>query len=387
MPTQEQMKAVVREIDALLGGLGVVRIEEKRGVPATEGRRFLFWDEVVEEHRADALAIEINWEGFTDSEKAGVIGRVMACEPPEMWMEGMDRVNPHHQEANLGRTSAERGKESGAWPDDIEWTSPPPPSRACVEEQMRRLKASTEFTTIIERFDGPHENHFVEIRQEEKLIGRSWGELTEGQKLGQLQVATDVMLLNPQETRELLAREVDFTRVTLAEQEAYLGRPFDGPGQPASGKRDPVHQAMDIRLEPGHGNLLTWRDDHSFDIHDATGKIGYLTGYLGGPWSDADKDSEFRVTHVEITTPGRTLSPGQWKVVLHGLRRHLPIDAELIGGNRGGEGGDLSAAYEKLVRLPPARWPSEIAKANRENQKAQHQGTSNSHGHDDGHSM
>ena len=195
----------------------------------------------------------------------------------------IDRVNPHHQEANLGRTSAERGKESGAWPDDIEGTSLPPPSRAGVEEQIRRLTAGTEFTTIIERFDGPPENRFVDIRQEEKLIGRSWGELTEGQKLGQLQVATDVMLLNPQETRKLLAREVDFTRVTLAEQEAYLGRPFDGPSQPAPGQRDPVHRATDIRLEPGHGNPLSRRDDRSFDIHDATGKIGYLTGYLGGP--------------------------------------------------------------------------------------------------------
>ena len=93
------------------------------------------------------------------------------------------------------------------------------------------------------------------------------------------------------------------------------------------------------------------------------------------------------MTHVEIIAPGRTFSPGQWKDVLHELRRHLPIVVELIGGNRGGDGGDLSAAYEKLVRLPPAPWPSEIAKANRVNQKAQHQGTSNGHGHDDGHSM
>ena len=112
-------------------------------------------------------------------------------------------------------------------------------------------------------------------------------------------------------------------------------------------------QATGIRVRPGEDNPLAFRDDRSFDIHDATGKIGHLTGYLGGPWSDAEKDTEFRVTHVEISEPGRTLSPGEWKQVLHGLREHLPEAAELVGGNRGGEGGGLHPASEKLFRLPP----------------------------------
>ena len=113
-------------------------------------------------------------------------------------------------------------------------------------------------------------------------------------------------------------------------------------------------KAKTITVQPGKDNFLDWRDDHSFDIHDARSgqKIGHLTGYLGGPWSDAEKDTEFRVTHVEISEPGRNLSPGEWKDVLHGLRDHLPDVAELVGGNRGGEGGGLDPAHEKLFRLP-----------------------------------
>jgi hypothetical protein len=111
--------------------------------------------------------------------------------------------------------------------------------------------------------------------------------------------------------------------------------------------------SKEITLRPGVGNVLGSRDDRSFDIHEAGGKIGYLTGYLGGPWSDADQDTEFRVTYIEISEPGRNLSPGEWKAVVHGLRQHLPDVAELIGGNRGGEGGELHPASEKLMWLPP----------------------------------
>jgi hypothetical protein len=111
--------------------------------------------------------------------------------------------------------------------------------------------------------------------------------------------------------------------------------------------------SKEITVRPGMDNVLGFRDDRSFDVHDAGGKIGYLTGYVGGPWSDADQDTEFRVTYVEISEPGRSLSPGEWKAVLHGLREHLPDVVELVGGNRGGEGGELHPASEKLMPLPP----------------------------------
>jgi hypothetical protein len=280
-----------------------------------------------------------------------------------------------------------------------------------VEGQIRRLKAGTEWATIDE----------LDIGRDETLSGRSWGDLTEGQKLDQLRLGTDVVLLPPQERHELLAREVDFARVgpTREQIEATMGRikevtgvtymegiEYDaGDQHPRRSGLEPIpfhaltsgdrveilasgvdwegftdaqrgtvirrviegHGAeswmeglapaepgdAEIRVLPGKDNLLTWRDDRSFVIHDATGKIGYLTGYLGGPWSDVDADTEFRITHVEITAPGRKLSPGEWKDVLHGLRQHLP-DAEYLGGNRTGINGDLSPAYEKLVRLPDA---------------------------------
>ena len=97
MPTQQQMETVVREIDAFLNGLSVVRIEEKHGVPASQDRRFFFWDELIEKYREDALASEIDWEGFTDIEKADVIGRVMAGERPGMWMQGTYRGGPNRR--------------------------------------------------------------------------------------------------------------------------------------------------------------------------------------------------------------------------------------------------------------------------------------------------
>jgi hypothetical protein len=107
-----------------------------------------------------------------------------------------------------------------------------------------------------------------------------------------------------------------------------------------------------IQVHPGKYNALGWRDDRSFDIHDDTGKIGHITGYMGGPWSE----KEFRVTHIEIDG-GRSLSPGEWREVLQGVSDHLPEEARLIGGNRGGEGGGLDDATEKLFRLPERTLP------------------------------
>jgi len=106
-----------------------------------------------------------------------------------------------------------------------------------------------------------------------------------------------------------------------------------------------------IRVQAGKDNPVKWKEPISFDIHDATSgaKIGYLAGYMPGPWSgDAPQEQEFRVVHTEITAPDRRLSPGEWRAVRDGLRDLLP-DAEVIGWNPGGEGGDLFD--EKLYRL------------------------------------
>ncbi|MGO9467720.1 MAG: hypothetical protein ACLQVF_26590 [Isosphaeraceae bacterium] len=111
-----------------------------------------------------------------------------------------------------------------------------------------------------------------------------------------------------------------------------------------------------IHLEPGKGDPTYWREVIGFDIHDATGKIGYLAGTMGGPWSD----DEFRISYVEISQPGRHLTPGEWKSVMRALSDHLP-DAYWISGDRTGEGGDLSPAYEKFMRLPRPAMPEAIA--------------------------
>jgi hypothetical protein len=89
MPTREQMEAVVRDIEIWQGGLNVLPIEDKHGVPAAEGRKLLFWAEMTEHYRRHALASEIDWEGFTESEKDNVIRRVLDGQPAESSMDGI----------------------------------------------------------------------------------------------------------------------------------------------------------------------------------------------------------------------------------------------------------------------------------------------------------
>jgi hypothetical protein len=115
-------------------------------------------------------------------------------------------------------------------------------------------------------------------------------------------------------------------------------------------------QSPDIRVLPGQDNPV-YRGERTFDIHDATGKIGHLAGHTGY-WNE----EEFRLTHVEISQPGRSLTPGEWKGVLRGLRGQLP-DAEFVGANRTGINGDLSPAYEKLVWLRGPEAPKELRPA------------------------
>jgi hypothetical protein len=211
-----------------------------------------------------------------------------------------------------------------------------------------------------------------ELRDWKTYVPAAWeGGVSEVDKLRMLEGEMDWSGVSAKDKQSLLAREVDFTKITpdeldmleaLKSLRRYVDR-LDAVVAKAEGEAhqpsqtqsaDPPHRApsvpgdAEIGVLPGHDNPV-YRGERTFDIHDATGKIGHLAGYMGGPWSD----SEFRITHVEISEPGRSLTPGQWKGVLGGLREQLP-DAEYLGGNRTGINGDLSPAYEKLVRLSDA---------------------------------
>jgi hypothetical protein len=66
----------------------------------------------------------------------------------------------------------------------------------------------------------------------------------------------------------------------------------------------------------------------------------------------------FLVNHLQQICGGVSArTPTFRKSVLRGLSEQLP-DAEYIGGNRTGLNGDLSPAYEKLMRLPPPEAPA-----------------------------
>jgi hypothetical protein len=72
MPTREQIESVVAEIERLQsGGSG-----NKPWAALTHGEKYV------------ALA-EIEWPGFTRKEELGAIARILADEPPEVWMEGI----------------------------------------------------------------------------------------------------------------------------------------------------------------------------------------------------------------------------------------------------------------------------------------------------------
>jgi hypothetical protein len=169
---------------------------------------------------------------------------------------------------------------------------------------------------------------------------RAWWENPEVKTsvAGSRSTAADDVIVDPQGRAYRFEGHQTFREV---EHDSGLRRREDHPLDRAPS----LQRGAEIRVQPGKDNPLYRREDRSFDIHDATGKIGHLAGYMGGPWSE----TEFRITHVEISRPGRSLTPGEWKGVLHGLGEQLP-DAEYIGGNRTGEGGDLF--LETLKRLP-----------------------------------
>jgi hypothetical protein len=91
------MDRVREEIENFVGGLEVVRLEGERVVPASASREgeYFFWDSLSATHRRDAMAIVIDWHGFTEAQKDGVIQRVIDGIEPEFWMDGIDAIRGH----------------------------------------------------------------------------------------------------------------------------------------------------------------------------------------------------------------------------------------------------------------------------------------------------
>src|SRR6185437_629386 len=97
-----------------------------------------------------------------------------------------------------------------------------PPER--IERQIRELKSRAKFTEDFGYHrDVPTEDGYeVEEVWEERLIASSWGELSEAQKLDQLD-RLDWQGLPPLERLSVIEAEVDLTRVSPAIQRLYLG--------------------------------------------------------------------------------------------------------------------------------------------------------------------
>ena len=92
MPTSEQMDRVTSAIEILTAGLYVVSLAGESVIPAAPGQEggYYFWDDLSETQKPDALKVAIDWTGFTESQKDGVINRVLEGHDSEHWMDGVD---------------------------------------------------------------------------------------------------------------------------------------------------------------------------------------------------------------------------------------------------------------------------------------------------------
>lgn len=97
MPNKEQMLQVTDAIELFMGGLEVVRLEGDLIIAASVNREgeYLFWNDLLDTQRRDALAIVVDWQGFSESQKDGVIQRVLDGESPDLWMAGIDAAKGH----------------------------------------------------------------------------------------------------------------------------------------------------------------------------------------------------------------------------------------------------------------------------------------------------
>jgi len=139
-----------------------------------------------------------------------------------------------------------------------------PPER--IERHIRELKSRAKFTEDFGYHrDVPTEDGYeVEEVWEERIIASSWGELSEAQKLDQLD-RLDWQGLPPLERLSVIEAEVDLTRVSPAIQRLYLGELRDQALQAIHGGQMPSLTAA-ILADP-HAFLPPSRpgDEHGHD--------------------------------------------------------------------------------------------------------------------------
>jgi hypothetical protein len=268
------------------------------------------WDSMTLVRRVVWLEHAVDWDGFTADERFNAIENFLAGKDRSRLLEDTARAPDP-----FDRLVADLPRQ---WRDD---------GPAAAAGTWEALPDDRKLAYLADRVAAQHPVSFERLADAaERVLGLAPGQGLKADEVGHLLERYRDALERQERSRTQPQR--------LAEGGAVA---------------EPPQQAPDIRVLPGQGNPLYRGEDRSFDIHDAAGKVGHLAGYMGGKWSE----NVFGVTHVEISRPGRSLTPGEWKGVLRGLREQLP-DAEYIAGNRAGWVGDLSPAYEKLARLRPA---------------------------------
>jgi hypothetical protein len=185
MPSRQQMAAVVTRIEWLRSMSYIIDGGRVSG-PVSDAFQ-PWWDDLDRAQQQTVLDEDVDWEGFTETEKLDVERRVLAGEDPEFWMDGVaPEVTP------LERAEAE--------------------IRAVIEREQNRVLAPTDDLglgddwTVIGTFD----------------LGK-WPEWSEPQRLAALQEMVNWQGVHPADKRRLLEGAVDFSRIAADDQTLIVG--------------------------------------------------------------------------------------------------------------------------------------------------------------------
>lgn len=106
MPSEADIQRVIEGIRTLTEDYSFYRIDADRVSLASHGRGtedgYFYWAELEEVHRRYALNHGVDWQGFTDSEQSGVIGRAVFDQGPTSWFaEIHSHAEPPSHEDNV----------------------------------------------------------------------------------------------------------------------------------------------------------------------------------------------------------------------------------------------------------------------------------------------
>jgi hypothetical protein len=264
MPTQDQIAGVVAEIERIQA--------ERAGVKA--------WAELTHSEKYVALS-EIEWAGFTRREEIVVIGRILADEPPELWMEGMQRPVSHQAGSTADRARDQSWRETVAAPvvrgpgrsqstaeeraRSLENGSVDPEREALVRETYRLTREIGYVGFREEFFDDPQViDKWPDPKIRERELRNFWNDQPEG-TFGSFvdshaNESTETLIAYRDYLRRVAASGVE-AQIMFCERVSELGR------------RERMHEGEDSKLSPGYENAEGLTGDFRPPLSPAESKL------------------------------------------------------------------------------------------------------------------